>query len=334
MQLSPLMNTAIVTGANTGLGFECARALAETPDWHVIVACRSPEKGREAVKRLIAQTQHQEIEAMTLDLAALESVRNFARDYATEKRPPLRALVCNAATQIVSGRTYTDDGFETTFAVNHLGHFLLVNLMLAQMAPPARIVVVSSGTHDPAQTTGMPPPVYKSARLIARPDQDSKPLDDPNGTAGRRAYTTSKLCNVLFTYELDRRLRAEKRVGSNGRSITVNAFDPGLMPGTGLARDYGRFARFAWRFVLPALRPFVPNVNSVGGSGRSLASMVTDPRFERISGKYFQGLRDVPSSKDSYDPAMATELWESSASMVKLTPDETILRLRSASSAA
>ena len=328
------MNTAIVTGANTGLGFECARALAETGDWHVIVACRSPEKGREAVKRLIAQTRHQEIEAMTLDLAALESVRNFARDYATEARPPLRALVCNAATQIVSGRTYTDDGFETTFAVNHLGHFLLVNLMLAQMAPPARIVVVSSGTHDPAQTTGMPPPVYKSARLIARPDQDSKPLDDPNGTAGRRAYTTSKLCNVLFTYELDRRLRAEKRVGSNGRSITVNAFDPGLMPGTGLARDYGRFARFAWRFVLPALRPFVPNVNSVGRSGGSLASMVTDPRFERISGKYFQGLRDVPSSKDSYDPAMATELWESSASMVKLTPDETILRLRSASSAA
>jgi light-dependent protochlorophyllide reductase len=328
------MNTAIVTGANTGLGFECARALAETLDWHVIVACRSLEKGREAVKRLITQTRHQEIEAMTLDLAALESVRNFARDYATEPRPPLRALVCNAATQIVSGRTYTDDGFETTFAVNHLGHFLLVNLMLAQMAPPARIVVVSSGTHDPAQTTGMPPPLYKSARLIARPDQDSKPLDDPNGTAGRRAYTTSKLCNVLFTYELDRRLRAEKRVGSNGRSITVNAFDPGLMPGTGLARDYGRFARFAWRFVLPALRPFVPNVNSAGRSGRSLASMLTDPRFDRISGKYFQGPRDVPSSKDSYDPAMATELWESSASMVKLTPDERILRLKSAPSAA
>ncbi len=160
-----------------------------------------------------------------------------------------------------------------------------------------------------------------------------KPLDDAEGTAGRRAYTTSKLCNVLFTYELERRLRAEK-VGTNGLAITVNAFDPGLMPGTGLARDYGRFARFAWRFVLPVLRPFVPNVNSVAQSGRALASMVTDPRFERISGKYFQGARDVPSSKDSYDPAMATELWESSASMVKLTPDETILRLRSVPSAA
>src|SRR3984957_11080568 len=226
MQSSSGMNTAIVTGANTGLGFECARALAETNDWHVIVACRSADKGREAVKRLLAQTRRSEneIEAITLDLASLESVRNFARNYTTERRPPLRALVCNAATQIVTGRTFTKDGFETTFGVNHLGHFLLVNLMLAQVVPPARIVVVSSGTHDPAQTIGMPPPIYRRARILARPDEDSKPLDDPQGTAGRRAYTTSKLCNVLFTYELDRRLRAEKAVGQNGPSITVNAF--------------------------------------------------------------------------------------------------------------
>ena len=329
------MNTVIVTGANTGLGFECARALAETHQWHVVVACRSAEKGRAAAERLVAQTRHAEIEPMTLDLASLESVRNFARDYAAERRPPLRALVCNAATQIVTGRTYTKDGFETTFAVNHLGHFLLVNLMLPEMTPPARIVVVSSGTHDPKQATGMPSPVYKFARLLARPDEDSEPLDDQRGTAGRRAYTTSKLCNVLFTYELERRLRTEIRTaGTTGQSITVNAFDPGLMPGTGLARDYGRLARFAWRFVLPVLRPFVPNVNSVARSGRSLANMVTEARFERISGKYFQGTRDVPSSKDSYDPAMASDLWESSAAMVKLMPSETILRLKSPPSAA
>jgi light-dependent protochlorophyllide reductase len=328
------MNTAIVTGANTGLGFECARALVETHDWHVIIACRSAEKGSEAVKRLSAHAGQKEIEAMTLDLASLESVRNLARDYAAEPRPPLRAIVCNAATQIVTGRTYTKDGFETTFAVNHLGHFLLVNLMLARMALPARIVVVSSGTHDPAQTTGMPTPVYQCARFLARPDEDPKPLNEPNGTAGRRAYTTSKLCNLLFAYELGRRLLAERAGGTNSHSITVNAFDPGLMPGTGLARDYGMMARFAWRFVLPVLRPFVPNVNSVARSGKSLANMVTDSRLERISGKYFQGTRDVPSSKDSYDPAMATDLWESSASMVKLTPDETILRLKLPSSAA
>jgi light-dependent protochlorophyllide reductase len=328
------MNTAIVTGGNSGLGFECARALAETRDWHVVVACRSAERGREAVDRLVAQSKSRDVEAMTLDLASLESVRSFVRDYSAGQRPPLRALVCNAGTQIVSEQTFTTDGFETTFAVNHLGHFLLVNLMLAQMARPARIVVVSSGTHDPAQRTGMPPPVYKSARLVARPDEDPEARDDARGRAGRRAYTTSKLCNVLFAYELDRRLRAEKGSKTNGSSITVNAFDPGLMAGTGLARDYGAIVRFAWRFLVPVLRLFVPNVNSAAQSGKALADLAAEPRFERVSGKYFEGTRDVPSSKDSYDPAMAMDLWEASAEMVKLTRDETILRSGSATSAA
>ena len=334
MQSSPDMNTAIVTGANAGLGFECARALAETHDWHVIVACRSAEKGQEAVKRLFAQTWYKDIEAMTLDLASLESVRDFARDYAAERRPPLRAIVCNAATQIVSGTTYTKDGFETTFAVNHLGHFLLVNLMLAQMAPPARIVVVSSGTHDPAQTTGMPPPVYRRARSSPVPMKiPSRSMTRTEPLAGGRIRRRScATCCSLTNSTADFALK--EPLGTKDRSITVNAFDPGLMPGTGLARDYGKMARFAWRFVLPALRPFVPNVNSVANSGRALANMVTAPRFERISGKYFQGTRDVPSSKDSYDPAMASDLWESSAAMVKLEPDETILKLRSTPSAA
>ena len=265
------MNTAIVTGANTGLGFECARALAETNDWHVVVACRSADKGREAVKRLLAQTRRSEneIEAMTLDLASLESVRNFARDYAAERRPPLRALVCNAATQIVTGRTFTKDGFETTFGVNHLGHFLLVNLMLAQMTPPARIVVVSSGTHDPAQTTGMPPPIYRRARFLARPDEDTKPLDDQQGNG--RPARVHHVEAVQRPVHLRTRAQIARRKSwryEMGLAITVNAFDPGLMPGTGLARDYGRFARFAWRFVLPVLRPFVPNVNSVARSGQ------------------------------------------------------------------
>ncbi len=106
------------------------------------------------------------------------------------------------------------------------------------------------------------------------------------------------------------------------------------MPGTGLARDYGKMARFAWRFVLPVLRPFVPNVNSVARSGSVARQHGHRRRIRAHLGKYFQGTRKVPSSKDSYDPAMALILWESSASMVKLEPDETILKLRSTPSAA
>src|SRR5205807_7305075 len=107
-------------------------------------------------------------------------------------------------------------------------------------------------------------------------------------TAGRRAYTTSKLCNVMFAYELSRRLRAHGR-----GTITVNAFDPGLMPGTGLARDYGPAQRFIWNYALPALR-FIPGVNSANRSGRDLARLVLDPELESVSGKYFVGRKQDP----------------------------------------
>ena len=256
---------------------------------------------------------------MTLDLASLESVRGFARDYAVERRPPLRALICNAATQIVSGRTFTKDGFETTFGVNHLGHFLLVNLMLAQMTPPARIIVSAAARTILRRRPGCRRRFTGArASLHGRMKIPSRSMTSGERLAGartpRRSCATS--CSLTNSSAV-----CAPRTGTKGLAITVNAFDPGLMPGTGLARDYGRFARFAWRFVLPALRPFVPNVNSVARSGKSLAGMVIEPRFARISGKYFQGARDVPSSKDSYDPAMATELWESSESMVRLTPE-------------
>lgn len=228
--------------------------------------------------------------------------------------PPLKAIVCNAGVQIISGLTFNTDGFETTFAVNHLGHFLLVNLLLGQLVPVARIVVVSSGTYNPDQFTGMPKPIYSSARSAAKPQPEAD-----GATAGRRAYTTSKLCNVMFAYELSRRLRAKGR-----EAITVNAFDPGLMPGTGLARDYSRAQKFIWNYALPALR-FIPGVNSTRRSGRDLARLVLDPALEAATGRYFVGRRELPSSKQSYDESQAAELWEASAEMVGLRSDETIL---------
>jgi NAD(P)-dependent dehydrogenase (short-subunit alcohol dehydrogenase family) len=237
-------------------------------------------------------------------------------DFASRALPPIGAIVCNAAIQVISGITYNNDGYETTFAVNHLGHFLLVNLLLRHLNDRARIVVVSSGTHNPEQFTGMPKPDYRDAIAAAKPTSGADPAN-----AGRRAYTTSKLCNLMFTYELSRRLKAE---GHDG--ICVTAFDPGLMPGTGLARDYGRFQKFLWNFALPALR-FIPGVNSTNKSGIDLARLVLDPGLEGVSSKYFVGHRSVPSSKESYDEHKAAELWESSVTMVRLKPEETILRI-------
>ena len=248
---------------------------------------------------------------MPLDLARQSSVRQLVEALGARLLPPLGAVVCNAGTQIVRGLVLTEDGYETTFAVNHLGHFLLVNRLLPSLAAGARVVFVASGTHDPAQRTGMPAPRLGTIHDLARPA--AADFADP-GLAGRRAYTTSKLCNVLCTNELARR-RASAR-----RPILVNAFDPGLMPVSGLARDYGALSRFGWRFVLPALRLFASNVHSVEASGKTLAGLVLDPRLEGISGKYFVGDRQAQSSVESYDEARAAALWNVSAELVGLLP--------------
>jgi NAD(P)-dependent dehydrogenase (short-subunit alcohol dehydrogenase family) len=311
------MQTAIVTGGNGGLGYKCACAIAAaSPQWHVVIANRDHAKSTEAVRSIIAQTGNSGVTAMKLNLGSQRSVRRLGVDFAALALPPIGAIVCNAAIQVISGITYNDDGYETTFAVNHLGHFLLVNLLLRHLNDRARIVVVSSGTHNPDQFTGMPKPDYRDAISAAKPELGANPV-----TAGRRAYTTSKLCNVMFTYELSRRLKAE---GHDG--ICANAFDPGLMPGTGLARDYRPFQKFLWDFALPALR-FIPGVNSTSKSGVDLARLVLDPELEGVSSKYFVGRRSVRSSKESYDERKAAELWESSVAMVRLKPEETILRM-------
>jgi NAD(P)-dependent dehydrogenase (short-subunit alcohol dehydrogenase family) len=240
---------------------------------------------------------------MQMDLASLASVRAFVDNVRRAALPPLHAIVCNAGVQVVSGTEWTQDGVEMTFGVNHLGHFTLVQGLLDVLAHPARIVVVSSGTHDPAKHTGMPDPSYTSAAALAHPRAEQSSDD------GRRRYTTSKLCNLLFAYELDRRL------GHGGQGVTVNALDPGLMPGSGLARDYPPLQRLAWRYLLPALR-VLPGVRSTRTSGRYLAALTNDARFEGVSAEYFDGLRPIRSSADSYDRGKALDLWETSEQLL------------------
>jgi NAD(P)-dependent dehydrogenase (short-subunit alcohol dehydrogenase family) len=270
--------------------------------WHVVLAVRSPTRGAEAVAQLGAPERCTVIE---VDLASLQSVHAFVDTFRDAGLAPLHAVVCNAGVQVVSGTRLTAEGVEMTFGVNHLGHFALVQRLLDELADPARIVVVSSGTHDPAKRTGMPAPHYSSAAELAHPPGDT--ID------GRRRYTTSKLCNVLFAYELDRRL------GEGQRGITVNAFDPGLMPGSGLARDYSPIGRWAWRYLFPALR-VLPNVNSTRSSGQRLAALAGDPRYDGVTGSYFEGLRPVRSSVDSYDRDKALDLWETSERLLTPVP--------------
>jgi light-dependent protochlorophyllide reductase len=316
--------TVIITGGNSGLGYECAKTIAAAGQgWSIVIAGRSQQKIAEAVEKLNATVPGSQVRGLLLDLASLKSVREFVSEFQSQGLSPLRALVCNAGIQVISGTTCTEDGFETTFGVNHLGHFLLANLLLKNLVAPARIVVVSSDTHDPAQKTGMPVPQYVNAASLAFPEgknNSSQPSDDP--MIGQRRYTTSKLCNIYFTYELSRRL-AKKDL-----SITANAFNPGLMPGTGLARDYTPIQRFIWNNVLPVIRPitrYFMSINSVQDSGRALARLVLDPALEKVTGKYYSGMKEEPSSQESYDTNKALELWESSVNLVKITKEEMVL---------
>ena len=293
--------TAIITGANSGLGLECARSLLATDSsWHVVLAVRDPKRGAAAVQRLGAP---QRCTIMQLDLASLESVHTFIDDERVAELPPIHAVVCNAAVQVVSGAQTTADGYEMTFGVNHLGHFALIRGLLDTFTTPLRIVLVSSATHDPAKSTNFPPPRYTSAADLAHPPGELTPEE------GRRRYSTSKLCNVLLTYELDRRMQH----GAQG--VTVNAFDPGLMPGSGMGRDYPPLFRFAWNYILPALR-FLPSINSTRTSGRNLAALAADPRFDGVTGMYFEGSKPALSSADSYDIGKAQELWEGSEQLL------------------
>jgi NAD(P)-dependent dehydrogenase (short-subunit alcohol dehydrogenase family) len=314
--------TAIVTGANVGLGYACAERIKELrPDWTLVLACRSREKAEAAAARLKSGGAGSNIVVMDLDLASLDSVRRFAKEVAVAGLPPVRALVCNAGIQIISETSYVGGGIETTFAINHLGHFLLANLLLRDLAPAARIVFVASGTHDPKKKTGIPHPRYPSALLVAKPETDPAHGGDKTATAGKRRYSTSKLCNVYCTYEMARRL---KTIGSE---ITVTAFDPGLMPGTDLVRDYNPVVRFLWYHVLPRLTFLHRNIHSMRHSGAALADLAVDPKFDRITGKYFEGREEIPSSDLSYNQDNWIDLWRTSVELARLSAEEIPLPL-------
>jgi NAD(P)-dependent dehydrogenase (short-subunit alcohol dehydrogenase family) len=306
------------------LGLECARSLLlASPVWHVVLACRDAERAGAAVDSLReGASSGAKVEAMALDLASLKSVRKFSQELARRlnagELPPLHALVCNAGVQ--GARALTADGFEMTFGVNHLGHYLLVNLLLPSLTAPARIVVVASGVHDPVQleglpaSVGVPPPAWNVPAALAKGELGPEAAkDDTNADVGRR-YSTSKLANMYFTYALTPRLPA---------GVTVNAFDPGLMPGTGLAREAPAFLRWLWFAVLPRMLPVLrllltKNVHTAKDSGAALARLIHDPELATTTGRYFEGLHEIRSSVASYDEARASELWKDSRALTGL----------------
>lgn len=293
--------TALITGGTGSLGFKTAQAILADDGWDVVITGRATESAEAAAARLGKRAV-----GLRVDLGSLADVRRFAGQL-----PVVHAVVCNAGVHTTGGTTYTHDGIEQTFGVNHLAHFLLVRDLQHCLARSARVVFVSSGTHDPARRTGFPAPRYTTARDLAYPNEPTESAF----VAGRRSYTTSKLCNALAAYEYARRVSPDV--------ATFNAFDPGQMPGTGIARDYRGIRGFAWRYVLPAFA-LLPggDIHSPTQSGEALARLVLDPELTGVTGKYFDGKGEARSSAESHDVHKAADLWESSLELIsQLAPD-------------
>ncbi|MFE0180856.1 SDR family NAD(P)-dependent oxidoreductase [Streptomyces olivaceus] len=320
------MTTILITGGHSGIGLAAARTLA-AQHIDLVLAGRSPERMREVADEL-GSTYGVTVTTLPLDISSLASVRAGAAEFrrAAENGGvgSLNAILCNAGGRFDGKVSYSPDGYETTFATNCLGHFLLVELLLPCLAERGRVVYTASGTHDPDTMDG------RAVGAAVEPDAVALANDGRRGgkalSAGRR-YSTSKLCVVMYAYELDRRLR---RAGSSVASI---AFDPGSVPETGFLRGMPGPVRWlsTSAVVKWVFRRMGIVTSDAGFSGASLAALAAGPEHAGHSGTYFQAqdgnLSAVRSARVSYDEQRAAKLWDDSRQLVGLTAEEEALRL-------
>ena len=286
------MKTVIITGANSGLGFETARKVAKNRDFRVILACRSAEKAEKAREEIIRGSGNGNILFRQLDTSSLESVRAFAEQILAapgtgSSQAPVDILVNNAGIGGSAAAGMTEDGFEITFATNYLGHFLLTQLLLPVMPEGGRIYNVSSDMHNPPG--GL---TWNGVEALAH----------PAGEPDRSRYAFSKLCQVYFMHELHRRLQAE------GRDIKVNCFNPGFMADTNFTHGRSKDMEPRIRLTMPE------RIGSLASSSDALAQLITDDEeFAYISNGFFdRSTRCIFTSALSYNEANEQELWDAS----------------------
>lgn len=263
----------LVSGASSGIGQVAALELARMGAT-VVLLVRSRERGEAARQAIIAQSGNAKVELLLADFASLNAVRAAASEFQA-RHQRLDVLLNNAGLYLGECQLSTD-GFEMTFAVNHLATFLLTQLLLdlLKASAPARIVTVSSGAHMAGRTS------FDDVRA-------------ERGYSGFRIYADSKLANVLFTYELARRLE--------GSGVSANCLHPGAVR-TGFATDtQGIFGA-----VFNLARPFMLSAEQGAETSIYLAS---SPEVEGVNGKYFVKCRAQTSSLSSYDRAAQARLW-------------------------
>ena len=283
------MKTIIVTGANSGLGLWTTKYLLDQ-DYKVIMACRNIEKTELAINTFQEFDKSKSYIIQQLDLGDLESISNFVS--LLPKNEKIFGLDCNAGITYEGEFRYTKNGIEETFGVNHIGHFYLTSLLLKKFEIK-KIVNISSVLHDPTNKAPFAKAVFKAVKELAYPKRN---LDKAIEKQTQEFYCTSKLCNVLFTYELDRILKYK---------TLVNAYNPGLMPTTNLGKT-GTFSNKIFSKILFAIGSLIGFATSPKKSAKYVVRLFSE---ENESGKYFDKQDSVKSSVDSYNERFAKELW-------------------------
>lgn len=276
--------TVLVTGGNTGIGLETAAALAGKGA-EVVLTSRDAAKGDAAVATIKERFPDANVTAMELDLSRLSDVRRFASEFAS-RYPKLHVLVNNAGLML-SDRAVTEDGYEQTFQVNHLGPFLLTNLLFPnlQAAAPSRIINVASAAH-------------RGGRL------NFDDLHTERGYRGMSVYGTSKLCNILFTRELARRLE--------GTGVTANSLHPGTVR-TGFGRDGDTRGLFAIGVKLGGIF-----FKSPAQGARTTIHLATSPDVDETTGEYFVNSKISKPARAATNDDDARRLWDMSEELVGL----------------
>ncbi|KAL7592004.1 protochlorophyllide reductase [Lactuca sativa] len=311
--------SVIITGASSGLGLATAKALAESGKWHVIMACRDFLKAERAAKSVGMSKENYTV--MHLDLASLDSVRQFVNNFKQSGRP-LDVLVCNAAVYQPTARepSFTADGIELSVGINHLGHFLLSRMLLDDMKqsdyPSKRLIIVGSITGNTNTLAGNVPPKANLGDMRGLAGGlsglNSSTMIDGGDFDGAKAYKDSKICNMLTMQEFHRRYHEET-------GITFASLYPGCIATTGLFREHIPL----FRLLFPPFQKFITKgYVSEEESGKRLAQVVSDPSLTK-SGVYWSWNKDSASfenqlSEEASDVSKARKVWEISEKLVGL----------------
>eukprot|EP00252_Welwitschia_mirabilis_P019545 TRINITY_DN454_c0_g1_i2.p1 TRINITY_DN454_c0_g1~~TRINITY_DN454_c0_g1_i2.p1 ORF type:complete len:371 (-),score=73.16 TRINITY_DN454_c0_g1_i2:281-1393(-) len=312
-------NNVIITGASSGLGLATAKALGESGEWHVTMACRDFLKAERVARSVGIPRENYTV--MHLDLASLQSVRQFV-DTFRRSEMPLDVLVCNAAVYLPTAKEprFTAEGFELSVGTNHLGHFLLSRLLLEDLkksdAKSRRLIIVGSITGNTNTLAGNVPPKANLGDLRGLAGGlngvNSSPMIDGGQFDGAKAYKDSKVCNMLTMQEFHRRFHEET-------GVTFASLYPGCIATTGLFREHIPL----FRLLFPPFQKYITKgFVSEQEAGKRLAQVVSHPSLSK-SGVYWSWNNESASfenqlSEEASDSEKARKVWEISEKLVGL----------------